>query len=183
MKQHLNLRIEIDSMPEELDTLERKIKQLEIEREALKREKDEASAKRLGELKKELSEFEEERNTLRMHWDLEKEKIQQIRSMKSEMDNAKTLADRYEREGDLGKVAELRYGKIASLEKQLKEETSQLSEIQKNKKMLKEEVDSEDIAEVVAKWTGIPVSRMLESERSKLIRLEDELHKRSYWPG
>jgi len=172
------LRIEIDSMPEELDTVERKIKQLEIEREALKRESDEASLKRLEELKKELSEFEEERNKLRMHWNLEKEKIQKIRSMKSEIENSKTMADKYEREGDLGKVAELRYGKIASLEKQLKEETKQLANIQKNKKMLKEEVDAEDIAEVVAKWTGIPVSRMLESERSKLLRLEDELHKR-----
>lgn len=172
------LRIEIDSMPEELDSLERKIKQLEIEREALKREKDEASQKRLEDLKQELSEFEEERNKLRMHWNLEKEKIQKIRSMKSEIDNSKTLAEKYEREGDLGKVAELRYGKIASLEKQLKEETKQLSEIQKNKKMLKEEVDAEDIAEVVSKWTGIPVSRMLESERTKLLRLEDELHKR-----
>ena len=96
--------------------------------------------------------------------------------MKSEIDNSKTLADKYEREGDLGKVAELRYGKIASLEKQLKEETKQLAEIQKYKKMLKEEVDAEDIAEVVSKWTGIPVSRMLESERTKLLRLEEELH-------
>ena len=172
------LRIEIDSMPEELDNVERKIKQLEIEREALKREKDEASAKRLEELKKELSGFTEERNTLKMHWDLEKEKIQRIRGMKSEMDNAKTLADRYEREGDLGKVAELRYGKIAGLEKALKKETEKLAKIQKDKKMLKEEVDAEDIAEVVAKWTGIPVTRMLESERGKLLRLEDELHKR-----
>ena len=172
------LRIEIDSMPEELDSVERKIQQLEIEREALKREKDEASAKRLEELKKELSELDEERNTLRMHWNLEKEKIQHIRNMKSEMDNAKTLAERYEREGDLGKVAELRYGKIAALEKQLKEETIELADIQKNKKMLKEEVDAEDIAEVVSKWTGIPVNKMLESERSKLLRLEDELHKR-----
>ena len=172
------LRIEIDSMPEELDSIERKIQQLEIEREALKREKDDASAKRLEELKKELSELEEDRNTLRMHWNLEKEKIQHIRKMKSEMDNAKTLADRYEREGDLGKVAELRYGKIATLEKQLKEETKKLADIQKNKKMLKEEVDAEDVAEVVSKWTGIPVNKMLESERSKLLRLEEELHKR-----
>ncbi len=172
------LRIEIDSMPEELDNLERRIKQLEIEQEALKREKDEASARRLQELKKELSDLGEERNILKMHWDLEKEKIQRIRAMKSEIDNAKTLADRYEREGDLGKVAELRYGRIASLEKQLQEETKQLGSIQKDKKMLKEEVDAEDIAEVVSKWTGIPVSRMLESERSKLLRLEDELHKR-----
>jgi ATP-dependent Clp protease ATP-binding subunit ClpB len=172
------LRIEIDSMPEELDAVERKIKQLEIEQEALRRENDEGSLKRLGELKKELSEFNEERNELRMHWDLEKEKIQKIRSMKSEIENTKNMADKYEREGDLGKVAELRYGKIASLEKQLKEETKNLTQIQKNKKMLKEEVDAEDIAEVVSKWTGIPVSKMLESERTKLLKLEDELHKR-----
>ncbi len=172
------LRIEIDSMPEELDSIERKIKQLEIEREALKREKDEASQKRLGDIKQELSELSEEGNKLRMHWNLEKEKIQKIRAMKSEIDNTKTLAERYEREGDLGKVAELRYGKIASLEKQLKEETKQLAEIQKSQKMLKEEVDAEDIAEVVSKWTGIPVSRMLEGEKAKLLRLEEELHNR-----
>ena len=172
------LRIEIDSMPEELDSIERKIKQLEIEREALKREKDDASQKRLEDIKQELSALSEEGNKLRMHWNLEKEKIQKIRSMKSEIDNSKTLADKYEREGDLGKVAEIRYGKIASLEKQLKEETKQLAEIQKSKKMLKEEVDAEDIAEVVSKWTGIPVSRMLEGERAKLLRLEEELHNR-----
>ena len=172
------LRIEIDSMPEELDSIERKIKQLEIEREALKREKDEASQKRLEDIKQELSELSEEANKLRMHWNLEKEKIQKIRSMKSEIDNTKTLAERYEREGDLGKVAELRYGKIASLEKQLKEETKQLAEVQKSQKMLKEEVDAEDIAEVVSKWTGIPVSRMLEGEKAKLLRLEEELHSR-----
>jgi len=172
------IRIEIDSMPEELDKVERKIKQLEIEREALKREKDGASVKRLSELNKELAELEEERNKFRMHWNLEKGKIQKIRQMKSDIDNTKTLAEKYEREGDLGKVAELRYGKIVELEKQLKIVTEQLSEVQKNKKMLKEEVDAEDIAEVVAKWTRIPVSKMLESERSKLIRLEEELHKR-----
>ncbi len=172
------LRIEIDSMPEELDAIERKIKQLEIEREALKREKDESSQKRLEDLKQELSELEEERNKLRMHWELEKEKIQKIRGMKSEIENAKTQAEKLEREGDLGKVAELRYGKITSLEKQLKEETNNLTEIQKSQRMLKEEVDAEDIAEVVAKWTGIPVSKMLESERSKLLKLEDELHSR-----
>ncbi len=172
------LRIEIDSMPEELDALERKVKQLEIEREALKREKDDASKKRLDELKKELSDLNEQRTVLKGHWNLEKERIQKIRSMKSEIENAKTLAEKYEREGNLGKVAELRYGKISELEKYLKVETQELAKIQKDKKMLKEEVDAEDIAEVVAKWTGIPVSRMLESERSKLLRLEDELHKR-----
>ncbi|HMN49329.1 MAG TPA: ATP-dependent chaperone ClpB [Ignavibacteriaceae bacterium] len=172
------LRIEIDSMPEELDTLERKVKQLEIEREALKREKDDASAKRLEELQQELSELNEERTKLRMHWDMEKEKIQKIRAMKSEIENLKQEAERYEREGNFGKVAEIRYGRITQLEKQLKEETQKLAEAQKNKKMLKEEVDAEDIAEIVAKWTGIPVSKMLESERSKLLKLEDELHKR-----
>ena len=172
------LRIEIDSMPEELDSIERKIKQLEIEREALKREKDDASQKRLEDIKQELSELSEEGNKLRMHWNLEKEKIQKIRSMKSEIENSKTLAEKYEREGDLGKVAEIRYGKIASLEKQLKDETKQLAEIQKSQKMLKEEADAEDIAEVVSKWTGIPVSRMLEGERTKLLRLEEELHNR-----
>jgi ATP-dependent Clp protease ATP-binding subunit ClpB len=172
------LRIEIDSMPEELDALERKVKQLEIEREALKREKDDASQKRLNDLEKELSGLEEERNQFKLHWDLEKGKIQSIRSMKSEIENAKNLAEKYEREGDLGKVAELRYGKIAELEKKLKDETEQFSKIQKDKKMLKEEVDAEDVAEVVSKWTGIPVSKMLEGERSKLLKLEEELHKR-----
>ncbi len=172
------LRIEIDSMPEELDILERKVKQLEIEREALKREKDDASAKRLGELEKELSGLNEERTELRLHWDLEKENIQKIRSMKSEIENLKLEAERYEREGNLGKVAEIRYGRIADLENKLKDETKKLADAQKDKKMLKEEVDAEDIAEIVSKWTGIPVSKMLESERSKLLRLEDELHHR-----
>ncbi len=172
------LRIEIDSMPEELDSLERKIKQLEIEREALKREKDEASAKRLNELELELSELNDEKTKLKMHWELEKEKIQKIRSMKSEIENLKLEAERYERDGNFGKVAEIRYGRIVELEKKLKEETQKLAEIQKDKKMLKEEVDAEDIAEIVSKWTGIPVSKMLESERNKLLKLEEELHKR-----
>jgi ATP-dependent Clp protease ATP-binding subunit ClpB len=172
------LRIEIDSLPEELDTLERKVKQLEIEKEALKREKDDASAKRLVELEQELSDLNEERTKLRMHWDLEKEKIQKIRSMKSEIENLKLEAERYEREGNLGKVAEIRYGRITDFEKKLKGETKKLADAQKDKKMLKEEVDAEDIAEIVSKWTGIPVSKMLESERSKLLKLEDELHHR-----
>jgi ATP-dependent Clp protease ATP-binding subunit ClpB len=144
----------------------------------LKSEKDEASAKRLEELQQELSELNSERTKLRLHWDLEKEKIQKIRLMKSEIENLKLEAERYEREGNLGKVAEIRYGKITNLEKQLKEETKNLADAQKDKKMLKEEVDAEDIAEIVSKWTGIPVSKMLESERSKLLKLEDELHHR-----
>ena len=114
------LRIEIDSMPEELDALERKIKQLEIEREALKREKDESSEKRIIEIQKELNELTEERNSARMHWNLEKDKIQKIRTMKSDIENAKLLADKYEREGDLGKVAEIRYGRIAESRKTIK---------------------------------------------------------------
>ncbi|MGE5431294.1 MAG: ATP-dependent chaperone ClpB [Syntrophomonadaceae bacterium] len=172
------LRIEIDSMPEELDTVERKLKQLEIEKVALEREKDEESARRTSEINKEVSELTEERNKLKSHWQLEKDKIQQIQKMKSDIENAKLQAEQYEREGDLGKVAELRYGTIATLEKKLKEESTRLAEIQHQHKMLKEEVEPEDIAEVVAKWTGIPVQRMLESERSKLIRMEDELHRR-----
>jgi len=172
------LRIEIDSMPEELDIIERKAKQLEIEREALKREKDDASAKRLIELQQELEELNSERSKLRLHWDLEKDKIKKIRAMKSEIENLKLEAEKYERDGDFGKVAEIRYGRITNLEKQMKDETQKLAEAQKDKKMLKEEVDAEDIAEVVAKWTGIPVSKMLESERSKLLKLEDELHQR-----
>jgi len=172
------LRIEIDSMPEELDAIERKIKQLEIEREALKREKDKDSAVRLEELSKELLEQEEERKSLKGHWLLEKEKIQKIRSMKSEFEKAKTEAEKSEREGDLAKVAQLRYGVMNDLVKKMKSESEALAEIQKHSKMLKEEVDAEDIAEVVAKWTGIPVNRMLESERSKLLRMEEELHKR-----
>ncbi|MCF8241695.1 MAG: ATP-dependent chaperone ClpB [Melioribacteraceae bacterium] len=172
------LRIEIDSMPEELDAIERKVKQLEIEKEALKREKDTDSKIRLDELKKELSDFEETRNRLTSHWQLEKERIQNIRKMKSEIENAKANAEKYEREGNLGKVAELRYGVIAGLEKKLKMGTEELINIQQDSKMLKEEVEAEDIAEIVSKWTGIPVNRMLESERSKLLRMEDELHKR-----
>ena len=172
------LRIEIDSMPEELDAVERKVKQLEIEREALKREKDPDSASRFDELQKELSELQEERNKLKNHWQLEKEKIQKIRTLKNEIEKTKADADKYEREGILGKVAELRYGVINDYERKMKKETEELSAIQKNNKMLKEEVDAEDVAEVVAKWTGIPVTKMLESERAKLLRLEDELHKR-----
>jgi len=172
------LRIEIDSMPEELDNIQRTIQKLEIEREALKKEKDESSIKRLKDISKELSKYEEQRDELKMHWTLEKEKIRNIRKMKSDIENAKTDAEKYEREGNLGKVAEIRYGKITELEKKLKSETESLVKIQKDKRMLKEEVDAEDIAEVVAKWTGIPVSKMLESEKAKLLRLEDELHKR-----
>lgn len=172
------LRIEIDSMPEELDSVERKIKQLEIEREAVKREKDEDSKGRLSELERELAEVQQSRSELRAHWEIEKELIRSIRKMKGEIENAKIEAEQKERNGDLERVAELRYGVIAGLEKNLKNASAELLHVQKNKKMLKEEVDAEDIAEIVAKWTGIPVTRMLESERTKLLNLEGRIHER-----
>jgi ATP-dependent Clp protease ATP-binding subunit ClpB len=172
------LRIEIDSMPEELDEIERRIKQLEIEREAVKRETDDQTQARLETIDKELAELRQKRSALRAHWQNEKDLIQSIRKMKGEIETAKTEAEKQEREGNLAKVAELRYGTIASLEKRLKEAGARLAEVQVDKKMLKEEVDAEDIAEIVSRWTGIPVSRMLESERAKLLHLEDRLHER-----
>lgn len=181
------LRIEIDSMPEELDDIERKVKQLEIEREAVRRElsaeytndADRLAIKsHIEEIEKDLAELNQKRASLRVHWENEKNLIQSIRTMKEEIENVRIEADKKEREGDLGKVAELRYGTLATLEKKLKEATGKLSELQQTQKMLKEEVDAEDIAEIVSKWTGIPVTRMLESERSKLLHLEDKIHER-----
>jgi ATP-dependent Clp protease ATP-binding subunit ClpB len=183
------LRIEIDSMPEELDEVERKIKQLEIEREAIKREAsadyaDEreeakrATQDRLAEVERELADLREQSSELKAHWQNEKESIQSIRKMKEDIENAKIEADKAEREGNLGRVAELRYGTIAGIEKSLKSASAKLSQVQKARKMLKEEVDADDIAEVVSKWTGIPVSRMLESERTKLLHMEERLHQR-----
>jgi len=181
------LRIEIDSMPEELDDIERKVKQLEIEREAVKRERSadyadehdrQAIALRLTEVERALAELNQVRAGLKTHWENEKSLIQSIRSMKEEIENVKHEAEKREREGDLGKVAELRYGTLATLEKRLKEATAKLSDLQQDRKMLKEEVDAEDIAEIVAKWTGIPVARMLESERTKLLHLEEKVHER-----
>ncbi len=172
------LRIEIDSMPEELDNVERRIKQLEIEREAVKREKDDYSKSRLGEIEKELADLNQNRSELKAHWQVEKGLIQSIRKMKGDIDNSKKEAEQQERQGNLGRVAELRYGVITGLEKQLKEASLKLNEVQKQQKMLKEEVDAEDIAEIVAKWTGIPVQRMLESDRTKLLHLEDRIHQR-----
>jgi len=172
------LRIEIDSMPEELDEVERKIKQLEIEKQAILREKDEASRERLEALEQNLAEQNQVRTGLRAHWQVEKDLIQSIRKMKEQIDNTKQEAEKKEREGDLGRVAELRYGVLADLEKKIATASAKLSDVQKNRKMLKEEVDAEDIAEVVARWTGIPVSRMLESDRVRLLHLEERLEQR-----
>ena len=172
------LRIEMDSLPEELDEVERKIKQLEIEKEAVRREKDEESQKRLLVIEQELADLREQSAQLRAHWQIEKELIQSIQKSNEDIERLKTEAEKAEREGDLGKVAEIRYGRIIALEKKMKESTQRLSEVQKNSKMLKEEVDSEDIAEIVSRWTGIPVARMLESERSKLLHIEEKIHQR-----
>lgn len=172
------MRIEIDSMPEELDSVERRIKQLEIEREGVKREKDPDSLKRLEEIEQQLADATEERSALKVHWLREKELIQSMRKMKEEIEEAKAHAESEERQGNYGKVAELRYGVITGLEQSLKVAAAKLADAQKDRKMLKEEVDADDIAEVVSKWTGIPLSRLLESERQKLTHLEERIHDR-----
>lgn len=168
------LRLEMNSMPEELDKLERAIRQLEIEREAIKREKDE---KKLKELNTEISNLSVTRDTFKAKWQQEKELVEKVQNAKAEMENLKMAAEKAEREGDYGKVAEIRYGKLQDQEKLIEEYTLELSE-GTEKRLLKEEVDAEDIAESVAKATGIPVNKMLQSEKDKLLNLEDELHKR-----
>ena len=169
------LRIEIDSMPAEIDDIQRKITQLEIEREALKKEKDKASKDRLERLDKELKELKSQTDDMMAHWKQEKEAIARIREIKERLESTRSEAQIAERQGDLAKAAELKYGTLIELEKGLDEENKKLEEFQANKKMLKEEVDSEDIAEVVAKWTGIPVSRMMEGEKEKLLKMEERL--------
>jgi ATP-dependent Clp protease ATP-binding subunit ClpB len=168
------LRLEMNSMPEELDKLERAIRQLEIEREAIKREKDEP---KLRELNTEISNLSVQRDTFKAKWQQEKELVEKVQNAKAEMENLKMAAEKAEREGDYGKVAEIRYGKRQDQEKLIADYTRELDEISE-KRLLKEEVDAEDIAESVAKATGIPVNKMLQSEKDKLLNLEDELHKR-----
>ena len=172
------LRIEIDSMPAEIDAIQRKITQLEIEREALKKEKDPASRERLEKLEKELADLKGQKEQMAGHWKKEKEAISKIREIKEKLESTKTEAQLAERQGDLSRAAELKYGTLIALEKNLEQEKKNLDQLQVNQKMLKEEVDSEDIAEVVGKWTGIPVSRLLEGEREKLLRMEDRLERR-----
>ncbi len=172
------LRMEIDSMPTELDEVERRIRQLEIEREAVKKESDPASADRLAKIEKEISGFAETRSGLKAQWQAEKEAIQSIRSTKEAIERAKTEAEKAEREGNLGRAAELRYGKLLELQKRLDAESGRLEAIQSQRKILKEEVDDEDVAEIVSKWTGVPVSRMLEGEKHKLIHMEERLRLR-----
>lgn len=169
------LRLEMDSLPEELDELNRKIMQLEIEREAIRREKDKDKE---AQLSKEIADFNEERQALKAKWESEKAVVHGIQKEKESIDKLKSEAEQAEKSGDYGKVAEIRYGKIAQAEKRLNDLQTQMKQMQGEKSLLKEEVDSEDIAEVVAKWTGIPVSKMLQSEREKLLTLEQELGKR-----
>jgi ATP-dependent Clp protease ATP-binding subunit ClpB len=169
------LRLQIDSLPEELDGIERQIRQLEIEREALKREKDKGKIKGI---EKELANLEEQRSTMRVQWEQERDTIQRARELKQAIETSRNEADKAERQGNYEKVAELRYGTITQLEKDLEQTKAKLDEMQNSKALLKEEVDAEDIADIVARWTGIPVKRMLQSERQKLLLLEEELHKR-----
>ncbi len=169
------LRMEINSKPAELDEIERKILQLEIEREAIKRENNTA---RLNEIGEEIANLQEERNGLYGQWKAEKDVVERIQQAKRDIENFKIQAEQAEREGNFGLVAELRYGKIREKEQAIEVDRDELQKLQSNTKMVKEEVDPEEIADVVAAWTGIPVSRMMESEREKLLRMEDELHKR-----
>lgn len=169
------MRLEMNSVPEELDEVERRIRQLEIEREAIKREKDEAQLKVIGE---ELANLQDDRNKIRSKWDGEKEVVQQIQSLKQSIEEYRYEADQAERNGDFGKVAEIRYGRIKEAEQNLENLNLKLKEMQSESALIKEEVTAEDIADVVSRWTGIPVSRMLQSEREKLLDLEEELHLR-----
>jgi ATP-dependent Clp protease ATP-binding subunit ClpB len=172
------LRIEIDSMPAVIDQIERRVTQLEIERQALRKEDDPASRERLGALEKELAELKEESSKLKLRWKSEKEVITQIRRLKQEIEQAKVDEQRVTREGDLNKAAEIRYGKLVTLEKRLAAVNAKLEGMEKAGRMLKEEVDEEDVARVVSKWTGIPVSKMLEGDVAKLVQMEDRLRLR-----
>ena len=172
------LRIEIDSMPVEIDEVDRRIRQLEIEKAALGKETDPASKDRLARIEEELANLEEDRTSMTAHWQQEKERIDTIRDLKMRIEEARAEADRAERESDLQRAAELRYGTLIELERALEAENEALTELQRERKFLNEEVTEEDVAEVVARWTGIPVSRLMEGEMQKLVHLEEALHAR-----
>jgi ATP-dependent Clp protease ATP-binding subunit ClpB len=172
------LRMEIDSMPAELDEVQRRIMQLEIEREALRKEKDKASQERLTKLEKDLADLKEEKNRLSAHWQQEKDVIQSMRKLKESLEQVRLEIEQAQRAGEYAKASELQYGRLPELDRKIKEQEARLAEIQKGHRMLKEEVDEEDIAEVVSRWTHIPVSRLMEGEIQKLLRMEDRLHQR-----
>ena len=172
------LRTEIDSMPAELDEVQRRIMQLEIEREALRKEKDKASKERLEKLEKELANLKEEKNQLSLHWQQEKDAIQGSRKLKEELEQVRTQIEQAQRAGEYARASELQYGKLPDIERRIKEQEARLAELQKTRRMLKEEVDEEDIAAVVSRWTGVPVSRLMEGEIQKLLKMEERLHQR-----
>ena len=172
------IRIEIDSLPEEIDELERRTLQLEIERQALKKEKDEGSRDRLEKINQELAEIKEKSSSLKIHWKQEKDLIEAMKKLKEKQDALKVEEQAAERKGDLERVAEIRYGRLIEVSKELEKLAADLAEVQKTGKMLKEEVDEEDVAEIVSRWTGIPVSKMLEGDLERLIRMEDNLRRR-----
>ena len=172
------LRMEIDSMPAELDEVERRIMQREIEREALRKERDKASQERLQKLEKELADLKEEKGQLAAHWHQEKDAIQAVRRLKEETEGLRLDMQRAQQSGDYARASELQYGRLPGIEGQIKEQETRLAELQQDKRMLKEEVDEEDIAEVVSRWTGVPVSRLMEGEIQKLLRMEERLHQR-----
>jgi len=172
------IRIEIDSMPEEIDELERRIIQLEIERQALRKEREKSAKEKLNKVNKEIAELKERSNILKVHWQREKELIEAMNKLKEEVDALKIEEQSAERRGELERVAEIRYGRLIEIQKEIEKKAGQLSEVQKDKKMLKEEVDEEDVAHIVSKWTGIPVSKMLEGDLERLIKMEANLAKR-----
>jgi ATPases with chaperone activity, ATP-binding subunit len=172
------LRMEIDSMPTELDEIERKVTQLEIEREVLKKEKDVGSKKRMEKLERHLSELREDGSALRAQWENEKKIIKEIQTLNTNIDQARIDEQTAERNGELEKVAEIRYSVLRNYDQKLKQKHDELLDIQKDRCLLKEEVDSDDIADVVSKWTGIPVSRMMEGEKDKLVKMENRLRER-----
>jgi len=172
------LRMEIDSMPVELDEVERKLRQLEIEKRALQKESDAPSKERLDKLEKDMAELKKSSEGMKKQWEVEKVAVARIRDIKTKLEDLKLEEQKAERAGDLGKASELRFGRRPALEKEMKEAQDRLAGVQKDTKMLKEEVDEEDVAQVVAKWTGIPVTKMLQGEMAKLLKLEDELHQR-----
>jgi ATP-dependent Clp protease ATP-binding subunit ClpB len=172
------LRTEIDSMPTELDEISRRVMQLEIEREALKKETDPASRERLGKLEGELANLKEKADALKAQWEAEKAAVQRLRSIRQQIEQTKIEIEQAERQYDLNRAAELRYGRLAALERQLQEDEEKLTREEGPSRLIKEEVDEEDIAEVVSRWTGIPVSKLLEGEIQKLLHLDEELHQR-----
>src|SRR5256886_4075417 len=174
------LRIAIDSLPQEIDEVERKIVQLEIERQALAKEKDKVSKERREKIEQELAELRERSNAMKAQWQAEKDAIQKIQAKKAELEQLRTEAELATRRGDLQKAAEISYGSVPAAEKEIQTLEKRLAEIQKKGKYLKEEVDAEDIAEIVSKWTGIPVTKLLESDKERLLQLEEELGRRGH---